>query len=75
MVNQKKGIHIVDGGYLETGDQTIEHIHTHYGDAKIDHVILGGCSSAYDFSRETKNIKMVLIVRVLLCLKKRHFCL
>ena len=40
LVNQKKGIHIVDGGYLETGDQIIEHIHTHYGDAKIDHVIL-----------------------------------
>lgn len=34
------GIHVVDGGYLETGDQVVEHIKTHYGATHIDHVVL-----------------------------------
>ncbi|WP_427197194.1 hypothetical protein [Pseudomonas aeruginosa] len=39
-VNGTEGIHVVDGGYLDTGDQIVEHLKTYYGTTVIDHVIL-----------------------------------
>lgn len=33
-------IHVVDGGYIETGDQVIAHLKQHYGTSHIDHVVL-----------------------------------
>ncbi|MGO7560572.1 ComEC/Rec2 family competence protein [Rhizobium johnstonii] len=39
-VNGQQYIHVVDGGYLETGKRLISHIETHYGNPKqIDHVV------------------------------------
>jgi glyoxylase-like metal-dependent hydrolase (beta-lactamase superfamily II) len=35
-----KGVHVVDGGYLDTGDQIVEHLKTYYRTTVIDHVIL-----------------------------------
>jgi len=29
-VNGTEGIHVVDGGYLDTGDQIVEHLKTYY---------------------------------------------
>ncbi|AKJ68352.1 competence protein ComEC [Pandoraea thiooxydans] len=34
------GVHVVDGGYIDTGDTIIDHINTHYGVTHVDHVIL-----------------------------------
>ncbi|ARP52324.1 hypothetical protein ALFP_0437 [Alcaligenes faecalis] len=39
-INGQTGIHVVDGGYIETGDQLIDHIKTFYGTTVIDHVVL-----------------------------------
>ena len=39
-VNGTAGVHVVDGGYLDTGDQIVEHLKTYYGTTVIDHVIL-----------------------------------
>ncbi|EPC7375480.1 competence protein ComEC [Pseudomonas aeruginosa] len=39
-VNGTEGVHVVDGGYLDTGDQIVEHLKTYYGTTVIDHVIL-----------------------------------
>lgn len=34
-------IHVVDGGYIETGESLAEHIRTHYGNPnRIDHVVV-----------------------------------
>lgn len=33
-------IHVVDGGFIDTGDQIIEHLRTNYGTTKIEHVVL-----------------------------------
>ncbi|MBY2997834.1 ComEC/Rec2 family competence protein [Rhizobium leguminosarum] len=39
-VSGQEYIHVVDGGYLETGKRLISHIQTHYGNPKqIDHVV------------------------------------
>ncbi len=39
-VNGVTSIHVVDGGFIETGDQIITHLSSHYGTTKIDHVVL-----------------------------------
>lgn len=39
-INGATGVHVVDGGYLETGDAIVEHVKTHYGVTHIDHVVL-----------------------------------
>lgn len=39
-LNGRTRIHVVDGGYLDTGDRLVEHIATHYGTSKVDSVIL-----------------------------------
>ena len=39
-VNGAAGVHVVDGGYLDTGDQIVEHLKTYYGTTVIDNVIL-----------------------------------
>ncbi|MGY6125995.1 ComEC/Rec2 family competence protein [Paraburkholderia strydomiana] len=39
-INGTTGIHVVDGGYLETGDALVDHVATHYGVTHIDHVVL-----------------------------------
>ncbi|WIE50664.1 hypothetical protein [Pseudomonas sp. GM17] len=39
-VNGAEGVHVVDGGYLDTGDQIVEHLKTHYGTTVVDNVIL-----------------------------------
>lgn len=33
-------IHVVDGGYLDTGDKLVEHLKKHYGGTVINHVVL-----------------------------------
>lgn len=33
-------VHVVDGGYLETGDQIVEHLKTFYDTTHVDHVVL-----------------------------------
>lgn len=33
-------VHIVDGGYIDTGDQLVEHIQKFYGTAVVDNVVL-----------------------------------
>lgn len=33
-------IHVVDGGYLDTGDQVVEHLKKFYGTTHVDHVVL-----------------------------------
>lgn len=33
-------VHVVDGGYLETGDQIVEHLRTFYDTTHVDHVVL-----------------------------------
>lgn len=35
-----KTVHVVDGGYIDTGDQIIEHLRRYYNTDTIDHVIL-----------------------------------
>lgn len=40
-VNDRVGIHVVDGGFIDTGDQIIEHVRKYYGGASyIDNVVL-----------------------------------
>src|SRR5260221_14501556 len=39
-VNGTEGVHVVDGGYVDTGDQIVEHLRTYYGTTVIDNVIL-----------------------------------
>lgn len=39
-VNGVTGVHVVDGGYIDTGDQIIEHIKTYYSTLEIENVIL-----------------------------------
>jgi beta-lactamase superfamily II metal-dependent hydrolase len=38
--NGTSGIHIVDGGYIDTGTQLIEHLQKHYNTKRIDNVVL-----------------------------------
>lgn len=33
-------VHVVDGGYLETGDKLLNHIKTYYQTTRVDHVVL-----------------------------------
>jgi beta-lactamase superfamily II metal-dependent hydrolase len=33
-------IHVVDGGFQDTGDKVVEHIKTHYNNSKIVHSIV-----------------------------------
>lgn len=39
-VNGVTKVHVVDGGYLETGDQIVEHLKTFYDTTHVDHVVL-----------------------------------
>lgn len=39
-VNGVTGVHVVDGGYLDTGDQVVEHIKKYYEVTHVDHVVL-----------------------------------
>lgn len=39
-INGEVGVHVVDGGYIDTGTQIIEHIKTFYGATHIDNVVL-----------------------------------
>lgn len=39
-VNGATGVHVVDGGYVDTGDQIIEHLKKYYATTVIDNVIL-----------------------------------
>jgi beta-lactamase superfamily II metal-dependent hydrolase len=39
-VNGVRSVHVVDGGFIDTGDQVIDHLNTHYGTTKVDHVVL-----------------------------------
>jgi beta-lactamase superfamily II metal-dependent hydrolase len=33
-------VHVVDGGFLDTGDKLVEHLRTHYQTTHVDHVVL-----------------------------------
>lgn len=39
-VNGKTVVHVVDGGFLDTGDKVVEHLKTHYQTTHVDHVVL-----------------------------------
>jgi len=39
-IEGSKFVHVVDGGYIDTGDQIINHLNTFYGTTIIDHVVL-----------------------------------
>lgn len=39
-VNGVVRVHVVDGGYLETGKQIVDHVRQHFQTDKIDHVVL-----------------------------------
>lgn len=39
-VNGTSGIHVIDGGYVDTGDQIVEHLKTYYQSTHVDNVIL-----------------------------------
>src|ERR1700744_429848 len=39
-INGTTGVHVIDGGYLDTGDQLVAHIKEHYGVTHVDHVVL-----------------------------------
>ena len=39
-VDGVESVHIVDGGYIDTGDQIIEHLKNYYGAVVVDHVVL-----------------------------------
>lgn len=39
-VNGVTGVHVVDGGYLDTGDALVDHLSTFYGVTHVDHVVL-----------------------------------
>jgi len=38
--NGRETIHVVDGGYLDTGTKIVEHLNQFYGSVVIDHVVL-----------------------------------
>lgn len=39
-VDGRVAVHVVDGGYLDTGTQIVEHLKTHYNTSHVDHVVL-----------------------------------
>lgn len=39
-INGETFVHVVDGGYVDTGDQIVEHLKTYYGTTYVDHVVL-----------------------------------
>lgn len=39
-INGKTGVHVVDGGYVDTGDQIIEHLKNFYGTTHVNNVVL-----------------------------------
>lgn len=39
-IGEVERVHVVDGGYIDTGDQIIEHLKTHYGTTHIEHMVL-----------------------------------
>ena len=39
-VNGKTSVHVVDGGYIDTGTKIVEHIKKHYNTTHIDNVVL-----------------------------------
>lgn len=39
-INGTTTVHVVDGGFLDTGDKLVEHLKTHYQTTHVDHVVL-----------------------------------
>lgn len=39
-VNGEISVHVVDGGYIDTGTQVVEHVKKYYNTTHIDHVVL-----------------------------------
>lgn len=39
-INGNEAVHVVDGGYIDTGDQIVEHLQKFYGSTVIDNVVL-----------------------------------
>ncbi len=39
-INGTTSVHVVDGGYTDTGDKIVGHIKKHYGSTDVDHVVL-----------------------------------
>lgn len=39
-INEEIFVHVIDGGYLETGNSIVEHLDKHYGTKSVDHVVL-----------------------------------
>lgn len=39
-VNGTTVVHVIDGGFLDTGDKVVEHLKTHYQTTYVDHVVL-----------------------------------
>lgn len=39
-INGRSSIHVIDGGYLETGERLVEHVAEFFGTTAIDHVVL-----------------------------------
>lgn len=35
-----ENVHVIDGGYVDTGDQIVRHLLKYYGSVEIDHVVL-----------------------------------
>ena len=39
-IDGKEAIHVIDGGFLDTGDKMVEHLNLHYGTNHVNHVVL-----------------------------------
>lgn len=39
-VGEQTRVHVVDGGYIDTGDQIIKHLKTHFQTTQVDNVVL-----------------------------------
>lgn len=39
-INGTSRVHVVDGGYLETGERIVDHLLKYYGTSYVDHVVL-----------------------------------
>jgi len=39
-INGTQTVHVIDGGYIDTGDQIVAHLQKYYGTTIIDNVVL-----------------------------------
>lgn len=39
-VGDQTRVHVIDGGYIDTGEQIVSHVKTHYGTSHVDNVVL-----------------------------------